>query len=254
LQHSIRVWLRRRGDEANGEVLAITGQLADLATAAVDEAANALTYKTRRRKVRRLLDHLAVLIERTARLIDQARARVNGDQPAGASRLVSLHEPDARPIRKGRLGKPVEFGYKAQVVDNPDGLILDHSVHIGNPADNELLRPAVERITTQLGVAPSLVTADRGYWDSTVEADLAAGGVATVVIPRTRKPSAARAAIEHADMFVAAVKWRTGSERDAFPTSNATGNGDAPDCAAIPACGSAAVRAYSLITSSSSSK
>jgi len=35
-------------------------------------------------------------------------------QPDGATRLVSLHEPDARPIRKGRLGKPVEFGYKAQ--------------------------------------------------------------------------------------------------------------------------------------------
>ena len=82
---------------------------------------------------------------------------------------MSLHEPDARPIRKGRLGKPVEFGYKAQVIDNPAGLIIDHSVHIGNPSDNELLRPAIERITTHLGVTPSLVTADRGYWDSTIE-------------------------------------------------------------------------------------
>jgi IS5 family transposase len=212
LQHSIGVWLRRRSDEAKAEVLAITGQLADLAAAAVDEAINALQYTARRRKVRRLLDDLAVLVERTARVIDQARARVNGDQPAGATRLVSLHEPDARPIRKGRLGKPVEFGYKAQVVDNPDGLILDHSVHIGNPADNELLRPALERITTRVGGPPTLVTADRGYWDSSVEADLAAGGVTTVVIPRTGKPSAARAAVEHADTFVAAVKWRTGSE------------------------------------------
>jgi IS5 family transposase len=130
----------------------------------------------------------------------------------GATRLVSLHEPDARPIRKGRLGKPVEFGYKAQVIDNPDGLILDHSVHIGNPSDTELLRPAITRITTQLGVVPSLVTADRGYWDSAIETDLTAAGVTSVVIPRTGKPSAARARIEHADDFVAAVKWRTGCE------------------------------------------
>jgi hypothetical protein len=48
-----------------------------------------------------------------------------------------------------------------------DGLIIDHSVHIGNPADIELLRPAIERVTTHLGVVPSLVAADRGYWDST---------------------------------------------------------------------------------------
>jgi IS5 family transposase len=212
LQHSIGAWLRRRSDEAKDEVLAITGQLADLAAAAVDEAATALLYKARRRNVQRMLDDLAVLVERTVRVIDQARARVNGDQPPGATRLVSLHEPDARPIRKGRLGKPVEFGYKAQVVDNPDGLILDHSVHIGNPADNELLRPALERITIHLGLVPALVTADRGYWDSTVEPDLVAGGVTSVVIPRTGKPSAARAAIEHTDLFIAAVKWRTGSE------------------------------------------
>jgi len=61
-----------------------------------------------------MLDDLAVLVERTNQVIAQARVRVNGGQPDGATRLVSLHEPDARPIRKGRLGKPVEFGYKAQ--------------------------------------------------------------------------------------------------------------------------------------------
>jgi hypothetical protein len=27
----------------------------------------------------------------------------------------------ARPIAKGRLGRPVEFGQKAQIVDNDDG-------------------------------------------------------------------------------------------------------------------------------------
>jgi IS5 family transposase len=33
--------------------------------------------------------------------------------PDGATRLVSLHDPGARPIRKGRIDRPVEFGYKA---------------------------------------------------------------------------------------------------------------------------------------------
>lgn len=125
-----------------------------------------------------------MLVERTNRVIAQARCRVNGDQPDGATRLVSLHEPDARPISKGRLGKPVEFGYKAQVVDNAAGIILDHSVHIGNPSDTGLLRPAIERVNALLGTAPVLVTADRGYWDSAIEADLTHVGVTTVVIRR----------------------------------------------------------------------
>lgn len=212
LQHSIGVWLRRRSDEAKAEVLVITGQLADLAEQSVAEAVQALHHKPRRRRVRRMLDDLAVLVERTERVIAQARCRVAGTQPDGATRLVSLHEPDARPIRKGRLGRPVEFGYKAQVVDNAEGIIIDHSVHIGNPSDTDLLRPAIARIGQQFSTPPLLLTADRGYWDSTIEADLTGAGVTTVVIPRTGKPSHARAAIEHAEPFIAAVKWRTGCE------------------------------------------
>ena len=55
--------------------------------------------------------------------------------PRRGGQAVSLHDPDARPIKKGRIGKPVEFGYLAQVVDNEDGVVVDHSPHIGNPAD-----------------------------------------------------------------------------------------------------------------------
>jgi IS5 family transposase len=91
-------------------------------------------------------------------------------------------------------------------------LILDHSVHVGNPGDVDLIRPAVERVTRLFGVAPDLLTADRGYWDSTIETDLTEAGIGTVVIPRTGKPSQARQSIERADDFVDAVKWRTGCE------------------------------------------
>ena len=67
-------------------------------------------------------------MEATGKIADQTRQRVAGVTPAGATRRVSLHDPDARPIAKGRLGKPVEFGHKAQVCDNADGIILDHDV------------------------------------------------------------------------------------------------------------------------------
>jgi transposase, IS5 family len=100
-QHSIGVWLRRRSDDAKAEVLAITAALAGLAELCVEEAAAVLSYQPRRRRVRRLLADLAVLLDRTRRIIAQARCRVGGEQPDGATRLVSLHEPDARPIPQG---------------------------------------------------------------------------------------------------------------------------------------------------------
>jgi transposase, IS5 family len=211
--HSIGVWLRRRSDEAKSEVLTITGLLADIAELSVIEAEKALKTKRKlKRPQRRRLDELARLVDRTRTVMVQARTRINGEVPDGATRLVSLHEPDARPIRKGRLGRPTEFGYKAQVCDNGDGLIVDHSVHMGNPHDAELLRPAVARITTTCKATPSMVTADRGYWDATIETDLTNSGVISVAIPRTGKPSLARQQTERSDAFVIAVKWRTGSE------------------------------------------
>lgn len=87
--------------------------------------------------------------------------------PDGATRRVSLHDPDARPIAKGRLGKPVEFGHKAQVADNEDGVVLDYTVEAGNPADPPQLQPAVERIKDRTGRLPRTVTADRGYGEKT---------------------------------------------------------------------------------------
>jgi IS5 family transposase len=125
---------------------------------------------------------------------------------------VSLHDPDARPIANGRLGKPVEFGYQAQVVDNTDGIVLDHTVHRGNPADAPLLAPAIGRISSLLGRTPRAVTADRSYGEAKIDTELAELGVKTVVIPRKGKPSQARRDHEHRRGFRRLVKWRTGSE------------------------------------------
>lgn len=108
--------------------------------------------------------------------------------PDSSSRVVSLRDADARPIRKGRLGKPVEFGYKAQVADNADGVILDHGVEIGNPLDAPQLAPAIERISRRTGRPPRAVTADRGYGYASVEDDLHQLGVRSVAIPRASKP------------------------------------------------------------------
>jgi hypothetical protein len=79
---------------------------------------------------------------------------LSGTTPDGATGRVSLHDPHARPIAKGRLGRPVEFGYKAQVVDNDDGIVLDHTVERGNPADAPQLAPAVGRVIARTGRRP----------------------------------------------------------------------------------------------------
>ena len=218
---SIAANLKRRSGEAKDAVKAITGELAELATATAADAKRVISNAKRAQRrqgaaasgrLARAITDLETLIERTGRVVDQTRTRLAGDTPPGATRLVSLHDPDARPIVKGRLGKPVEFGYKAQIADNADGLVLDYDVHIGNPPDAPLLAPAVERIGRRIGKVPRAVTADRGYGDAGIDETLIALGVTKVVVPRKGKPSAARRAVEHEPGFRRLVKWRTGAE------------------------------------------
>jgi transposase, IS5 family len=213
--------LRRRTDTAKDEVRAINADLIRIAEHATAEA-HAVARNARRsltrlgaaasRRARAAVDALETTAERVERIAAQTRLRIGGTTPDGSTRLVSLHDPDARPIAKGRLGKPVEFGYKAQVVDNDDGIVLDHTVETGNPADAPMLAPAIERITARTGRPPRAVTADRGYGEAGVEAALTDLGVRTVVIPRKGKPSAARRAVQQRRSFQRHVKWRTGSE------------------------------------------
>jgi transposase, IS5 family len=194
--HAIGAWLRRRTDEAKDEVLAITAEMATLAEAALGEAAHVAANAARglRRqgtaangRARATLVELKEVTATLEKVVAQTKQRVSGAMPDGAGRIVSFHDQDARPIRKGRLGKPVEFGYKAQVVDNSDGVVLDYQVMKGNPAD-------------------------RGYGEAKVEDDLAKMGVYKVAIPRRGKPSAARKKTEPAPGFRKLVKWRTGCE------------------------------------------
>ena len=174
-------------------------------------AADPVAGRRRGRRARAVND-LAELLAATRKIVAQTRQRVAGITPDGATRQVSLHDADARPIAKGRLGRPVEFGYKAQIVDNVDGIVLDHSVEQGNPPDAPQLAPAVARVKKRAGRAPRTVTADRGYGEASVDKQLTDLGVINVVIPRKGRPSQARRAEEHRKAFRRTVKWRTGCE------------------------------------------
>ena len=127
-------------------------------------------------------------------------------------RLVSLRDPDARPIRKGRPGTPVELGYNARVVDNDDGIVLDHSVEVGNPPDAPMLVPAIERVAPRCGRPPDEVTADRGHGQARIDRELIEiVGVGYVAIPRPGKSTQERRTETDTDQFRELVRWRTGA-------------------------------------------
>jgi IS5 family transposase len=219
--HNIAMSLRRRSDEGRAEVQVINAELVAIARAAVREARAVIANARRsiRRSQRRVsgrtvahLNELERVAGRLERIAAQTHQRVRGIMPPGATRIVSLHDPDARPIAKGRLGKPVEFGYKAQIVDNEDGVVLDHIIEIGNPPDAPMLAPAIGRVAQRIGQTPRAVTADRGYGEAKIDTDLETLGVRRVCIPRKGRPNTTRREIQNRRAFKQMIRWRTGCE------------------------------------------
>jgi IS5 family transposase len=110
------------------------------------------------------LEELADRCEKVSRQIKQ---RVAGE--AIKDRIVSLTDPDARPIRKGKLGKPNEFGYVAQIAEVTEhtrrgarGLILPASTQVGNPGEDTLLPNTIAELD-RLGISPKEVALDGGF-------------------------------------------------------------------------------------------
>jgi transposase, IS5 family len=127
--------LGRRGGRE--QVDRLTGELHELARRAHADAARVLGNARRalraggRRggaQVRRLRDEL----DRVGRLIDQTAIRLSGQRTI-ADRMISLSDPEARPIRRGKPQRPTEFGYKVSVGDCPEGFVVSHQVYAGAP-------------------------------------------------------------------------------------------------------------------------
>jgi len=105
--------------------------------------------------------------DRAERVSAQIKQRIAGEPIP--DRLVSMFDPDARPIRKGKLGKPNEFGYVLQICEitqntrrGARGFILPASTMPGNPPESKLL-PHTTRELERLGLRPREVALDGGF-------------------------------------------------------------------------------------------
>jgi IS5 family transposase len=210
--------LRRRTGVAMGEVDRLTGEVARIARQSLRQvevvARNAQRMLTRRPgdgRLGRLVGELDETIMQTQRLLAQTDQRLAGDRVI-PDRLVSLADPDARPIRKGKPRHPTQFGYTLLLAEDERGFIADHRVERGNPPDAPQLIPSVQRVVAVTGRAPGTVVADRGFGTAANDQALEALGVKRVGLQRNGTPGKARLALERTRRFRRLRNWRVGIE------------------------------------------
>jgi transposase, IS5 family len=177
--------LRRRSGEAKAEVQRLTEQTAAQLEASIREAdkvlaqarrsrskAKGLSWAARAKAIARLEEFVVL----ARRVTEQIEMRFRGEKIT--NRLVSLFDPDARPIRRGKLAHPNEFGYVVQLAEvtantkpGARGLLMPPQLEAGSTPENALL-PGTANELDRLGIELREASFDAGFHRPETEASL----------------------------------------------------------------------------------
>ena len=159
-----------------------------------------------------LRDQLDAMVPLVRQVMKQTRARIVRGDTRSDGKLVSLFEPATEIIRKGKAGKPTEFGKMVKLQEAENQIITDYEVYGRRPNDADLLIVAIETHHARLGRIPHLVAADAAFYSAKNEAAAQARGVKRVCIPNRSTKSAERRREQKKRWFRRGQAWRTGCE------------------------------------------
>jgi IS5 family transposase len=162
------------------------------------------------------LDHLRhqvdEMVPRVKQVMKQTRARIYRGDTHFEGKLLSVFEPSTEVIRKGKAGKPNEFGKMVKLQEAENQIVIDFEVYDKRPNDSDLLIPAIELHQAAIGRVPHLVAADAAFYSGKNEAVAKAKGVKRVCVPNRSTKSAERRREQKKRWFRNGQKWRTGCE------------------------------------------
>ena len=98
------------------------------------------------------------------RVVDVARRRAfEGEKVPNSDKVFSIFEPHAELIKRGRRGRPIEFGHKVLLTQSKEKFITDFMVLEENRTDDTLLPLVLDRHEEKYGRRPESVAADKGF-------------------------------------------------------------------------------------------
>jgi IS5 family transposase len=113
-----------------------------------------------------LRNQLETMLLRVRQVMRQTRTRIFRGETRIEGKLLSLFEPSTEIIRKGKAGKPNEFGKIVKLQEAENQILIDYEVYDQRPSDSKLLIPAIETHETMLRRTPRLVAADAGFYSA----------------------------------------------------------------------------------------
>lgn len=206
---------RRRGEAGEAARRTIYQRLLKVAEASLDQArivgeGLASSADKVAERLMRDIDHFVPLVEQ---VVSQTKRRVLAGEavPAG-EKVVSLFEPHTCIIRRGKAGKPTEFGRKVWLDEVDGGIVSSYRVLEGNPPDAEQLGASLAEHRRLFARAPDTLAGDRGVYSAENELLAWQMGVKRVALPKPGHKSPERGDYERQGWFRRAQRFRAGAE------------------------------------------
>jgi IS5 family transposase len=191
------------------------GRLLTIVRRTIRQAIQAVKGAGRRRRPlsgrgQRSIRNLGRLARVGQKVVAQTKERVFKGNSKSSEKLVSIFETQTKILRRGKAGKPTEFGQMVKVQEAEGGVITDIGVVEGT--DHALLVPSVERHKEVFGHVPYVVATDRGFFKTDNVRRIEEMGVRCAAVPKPGHRSPSWLKRERQRSFRKARAWRAGGE------------------------------------------
>jgi IS5 family transposase len=207
--------LRRRVNRHDPEVVKANEKLVELAEEVLGETQEIQNQLVRTEgkasQIEHLKKQLGGWLEVTRTVVNQTRQVLAGNLHL-PGRVVSIFDPGARPIRKGKLHIDTEFGRKVLIGETDHGIISVYHVVADNPPDVNLLKSGVREHRRLFRKRLRAVATDRGFYSNKNIGWLKAGKVKRIAIPVRGKAAKERLLEQKQAWFKRLQRFRAGSE------------------------------------------
>ncbi len=149
----------------------------------------------------------------TEKIINQSERRViMGEQVPSAEKVYSLFEEHTELIKRGKAGKPIEFGHKILLAETGEKFILHYEAMPRQRADKELIQQSLNAHNKVFGCRPDILAGDKGFYESREQIGNLSKKIETVSICKKGRRTAEEDQRESTEEFKEGQRFRAGIE------------------------------------------
>jgi len=156
------------------------------------------------------LAHYLPIIES---VIHQAEQRIfQGVMLPADEKVYSVFEEHTELLKRGKAGKPVEFGHKVLIAQTAEKFIHHYEVYPQRREDKDLLEPTLKAHERLFGTGPDVLATDKGFYENMTQIMTLEENIATVSICKKGRRNPQEDARECTEAFRDGQCFRAGCE------------------------------------------